>query len=524
MSGAHRSRDSTDHDGDGDRDAIAPLSRDQATALARALTDLVGTARTALLGDGDGSAALRAIRDHLGMPHDEAVRVSVDVPVWQHVSVHRGVEEHRRQFGPDADWFGLSASAGMHRQHMELPGLLEQDAARGGARLSRPDFVTAATGPHSTQEVVAFGLLCTTAPGGAPAVLALRLTQVHGPMQVTLEVLCGERPDAVALLDRLTELTEQHDIIRGQVVTFGVNEHMGNELVSFLPRPGLAPGAVILPDGVLQTIEQHVVGPAERAQRLRDVGMHLKRGLLLHGPPGTGKTHTVRYLMGRLRSATVIVLSGMSLRFIEQAAAMARRLAPTVVVIEDVDLVATDRSFSPTGNPLLFSLLDAMDGVAADADVTFVLTTNRAADLEAALTQRPGRVDLAVEIPRPDAPARRRLFELYRGRAQLSADLDRAVAVTEGSTASAIKELMRRAVLAALQGDPDADPVVVDGDVLGAVLADYTSERAALSRSLLGAAGDDGPADPAGPATGSPARPGLAPTAHSGWTAYRPRR
>jgi len=47
----------------------------------------------------------------------------------------------------------------------------------------------------------------------------------------------------------------------------------------------------------------------------------------------------------------------------------------------------------------LFSLLDAMDGVGADADVTFVLTTNRADILETALADRPGRVDLAVEIP-----------------------------------------------------------------------------------------------------------------------------
>ncbi len=216
--------------------------------------------------------------------------------------------------------------------------------------------------------------------------------------------------------------------------------------------------------------------------------------------------------MGRLAGSTILVLTGNSLMFIDQAAALARKLAPSVVVIEDVDLIAQDRGFSPTGNPLLFSLLDAMDGVAADADVTFVLTTNRVAVLEQALTQRPGRIDLAVEIPRPDAAGRRGLLELYAGGASVRADLDPVVAATEGATASAMKELMRRAVLRALERDDlDGRPgpghvPVIDDDVMTVVVAEFSSEAQALSRSLLGAgSGDESwssnglSADPQGP-------------------------
>jgi MoxR-like ATPase len=75
---------------------------------------------------------------------------------------------------------------------------------------------------------------------------------------------------------------------------------------------------------------------------LRAAGQHLKRGLLLHGAPGTGKTHTVRYLIGRLPVSTVIVLTGEGLHFAEQAAALARRLQPSIVVLEDAGLVARD--------------------------------------------------------------------------------------------------------------------------------------------------------------------------------------
>jgi hypothetical protein len=122
-----------------------------------------------------------------------------------------------------------------------------------------------------------------------------------------------------------------------------------------------------------------------------------------------------------------------------------------MVVLEDVDLVATDRDYAPDGNPLLFSLLEAMDGVGADADVTFVLTTNRADILETALADRPGRVDLAVEIPRPDARCRERLLGVYARDLTVDADLEQVVAGTEGVTASFIKEMIRRAVLASLQ-------------------------------------------------------------------------
>ena len=91
------------------------------------------------------------------------------------------------------------------------------------------------------------------------------------------------------------------------------------------------------------------------------------------------------------------------------AAALARDLHPAAVILEDVDLVAEARSHGPASNPILFDLLDAMDGGAPDADLLFLLTTNRADLLEPALAARPGRVDIAVEIALPDAAARQRL-------------------------------------------------------------------------------------------------------------------
>jgi len=288
-------------------------------------------------------------------------------------------------------------------------------------------------------------------------------------------------------------------VFRGQILTFGFSEHRGNQLVTFQPRPALAADEVVLGPGVLETIERHAVLAAERAQRLQGAGQHVKRGLLLHGPPGTGKTHTVRYLMSRMTGSTVVVVSGPALMMIGAATALARRLQPSMVVVEDVDLIAQDRSFAPTGHPMLFQLLNEMDGVGADADVTFVLTTNRVEVLEHALTDRPGRVDLAVEIPRPDAAARERLLRLYARRVPLDLpDASALVAAMEGVTASFIRELVRRAVLRAVDADAE---VRLDEQTLRAALDELLDERHALTRSILGGRlpGSAGAALPGGP-------------------------
>jgi hypothetical protein len=480
-----------------------PPDIDDLRGLARRLRELFEIAATTLAEDAGPSELARRVTSHLGCELTAIVPVTERFPKWEHVNVQRGVDaylaarqsETARQ---DAEWFG-APGAGVP-PHENILSLLSAPARAGGVRIAGPrgirmvtaglgetgaaSYGTAAIGPEENTEVVTFGLVASTAPDGARVVISIRDESQFGPPFCALEVLAAGRSAAAATRDEIERLMRVHDVFRGQVLSFTESEHHGNELVSFLPRPAVTAQHVVLPDGVLESIEQHIIGVADWSRELLSAGQHLKRGLLLHGPPGTGKTHTVRYLTGRLTSSTVILLTGRSIRFIDAAAALARRLQPSMVVLEDVDLVATDRDYTPDGNPLLFSLLDAMDGVGADADVTFVLTTNRADILETALADRPGRVDLAIEIPRPDAGCRERLFRVYIRDLAMDADLDPVVAGTEGVTASFVKEMIRRTVLASLRAG-ERPPVLRDAH-FATVLTEMNDERHALTRSLLG--------------------------------------
>ena len=118
-----------------------------------------------------------------------------------------------------------------------------------------------------------------------------------------------------------------------------------------------------------------------------------------------------------------------------------------------------------------------------------MLATNRPDALEPALAARPGRVDLAVELPLPEATARAALLELYGRGLDLALEDRRAVVDrTDGVTASFIKEFLRKAALVAAE---DGRTTVTDADA-AAALDELLSQTAALTRVLLGVPTADG--------------------------------
>jgi len=427
--------------------------------------------------------------------------VSRDLPVFEHVNLQTAIDAWSAQPGRAVEVHGIL----LPPHHSVLLQQIVGDEWAGRLRLTAPALVDLPNGPGSTLGCLKLALLLVADARGRYVIMVQGPGEHHPSLEVEIAGLPVSQAQAV--LGELDRLRSELNVYRGHLLDVTLAP-MGAVILTFAVPPGLRRDDVVLPDAVLTRVERHAFGVAAHRDALLAAGQHLKRGLLLYGPPGTGKTHTTRYLLGQMTGYTRLILTGRALIGVGAVTDLARDLQPAVVVLEDVDLVAEDRSHGPASSPVLFDLLDAMDGAALDADLLFLLTTNRADLLEPALAARPGRVDVAVEIELPDAAARERLLALY-GRgvpfALTEADLTAAVERTDGTTASFLKELIRRSVLEALHEAPD-QPVTVAGGHLARALDDLLDSAQGVTRTLLGV-GVDPATLPAGGALGaSPAQ------------------
>ncbi|MBA3298950.1 MAG: ATP-binding protein [Thermoleophilaceae bacterium] len=321
--------------------------------------------------------------------------------------------------------------------------------------------------------------------GGEAEKLALLVSRTrHGGLR--LEVMAPAREAAEKLLAELRTTMRNRSLYRGRVLSLSQSS-MGQLSVNFHQLPAIDRGQIVLPEGLLDRVERHTIGFSRHAEKLLAAGRHLKRGMLLHGPPGTGKTLTAMYLASLMSDRTVMLLKGRGFGLIEHSCAMARMLAPSIVILEDVDLVAEERTRPGASGctPLLFELLNEMDGLAEDMDVIFLLTTNRPDLLEPALAARPGRVDQAIEIPLPDEGCRRRLFELYGEGLELQLDdMEPFIRRTEGASGAFIRELLRKSAVIAAD---ESDGLVVTDKHLSDAIRELIVEGGDLTKSLLGA-------------------------------------
>ena len=238
---------------------------------------------------------------------------------------------------------------------------------------------------------------------------------------------------------------------------------------------------VILPQKTLTLLDRNVGAFVAARDRIKALRFSGKKGLLFYGPPGTGKTHTIHYLASQLPEHTTLLVTAEQVGIIDEYFRLARFLQPAMMIVEDVDLIARERAdmHNPYQEVMLNKLLNEMDGLREDADVMFILTTNRPDQLEPALAARPGRIDQAIEFPLPDEDGRTKLVQLYSRGLVVPDDVrELIVRRTKGASPAFIKELMRRAAQFQIE-------LAHDGTVLGQAAVDGAIEEMVFAGGTL---------------------------------------
>lgn len=305
----------------------------------------------------------------------------------------------------------------------------------------------------------------------------------------------GEQGERLArsLLDAIELRVRGAASYRGRVISLEQTDRysgaMGSIRVHKLRR--VMRDQIVLPLTTLAMLDRNVLGFVAQRARLKALGMPGKKGLLFHGKPGTGKTHTIHYLADALPHHTTLLITAEQVGILHHYFQLARFLQPAIMVIEDADLIARSReqmSGACGAEVLLNQLLNEMDGLREDAEILFILTTNRPDELEAALAARPGRIDQAIEFPLPDEDGRLRLIHLYAGGLQTKPGVaEDLVRLTEGGSAAFIKELMRRAAQFLLEQGGET----LERSHVEAALGEMLFGGGSLNLSLLGAAASE---------------------------------
>ncbi|MFJ2741829.1 ATP-binding protein [Streptomyces sp. NPDC087440] len=227
-----------------------------------------------------------------------------------------------------------------------------------------------------------------------------------------------------------------------------------------------APGGLRLADvGGMQEVKQRLeaafLAPMRNPELRKLFGKSLRGGLLLYGPPGCGKTFIARAIAGELGASFMSVsLSdvldmyiGQSEKNVHEVFRMARRKAPCVVFLDELDALGAKRSRSHHSGlrNAVNQLLIELDGVEGDNEGVFVLAaTNVPWDVDIAL-RRPGRLDRTLLVLPPDEPAREAILRYHlKDRPIESVDLGKLVKVTEGFSGADLAHLCDSASESAL--------------------------------------------------------------------------
>ena len=212
---------------------------------------------------------------------------------------------------------------------------------------------------------------------------------------------------------------------------------------------------------VKDIIQNEIITSIEKPDIFESIGIRPVKGILLHGPPGTGKT-TIAKIIANHSRANFIAINGPEIfskwfgeseQKIRQIFQKARECRPTIIFFDEIDAITAQRGGGQSGiaDPIVNQLLTEIDGIVSSGGVYVIAATNRRELIDPAFL-RPGRFDYHLFIPLPDEKGRYEIFTIHLKNKSISDDVDiqNLVRKTKDYSGAHIAEVCRRAALFAL--------------------------------------------------------------------------
>src|SRR5262249_19466785 len=262
--------------------------------------------RMAAQGPAEEPVFVGRLREHFAQAPTTLPVVSEEFETYDHPNVHLAIEDYLVQAGRSADIVGITSD----HKFMGI-GLSDLVAPAGSALLGRSgategpvEYVNIPLDEDRVLTCVQCGLYLVRDGNERFAFLVRGASGFRPSPKLHVEVMAPDRACGERFLAGLRAALRKRSVYRGHVLSLD-QDQTGSLQITFHKLPSISRDSIILPEGLLDRIERQTVRFGQHSARLRAAGRHLKRGLLLHGRPGTGKTLTVMYLAGQMRERTV---------------------------------------------------------------------------------------------------------------------------------------------------------------------------------------------------------------------------
>ena len=240
---------------------------------------------------------------------------------------------------------------------------------------------------------------------------------------------------------------------------------------------------------------QEIVDYLENPEKYREIGASMPKGVLLVGPPGTGKTMLAKAVAGEANvpffsmsgSEFVEMFVGMGASKVRDLFRQAKEKAPCIVFIDEIDAIGQKRSGGQYGGndereQTLNQLLTEMDGFDGSSGVIILAATNRPESLDPALT-RPGRFDRRVPVELPDLKGREAILKVHAKKIKVADDVDflQVARMASGASGAELANIVNEAALRAVR---DGRAFATQADLeesIEVVIAGYQKKNAILT-------------------------------------------